>query len=193
MSWFNKKEEKTAEMPELPPLPDNFSSDTSFKLPKLPEKPEVKEELPKLPTIPSMPDLSPLQERRSERPINSMIKEKTREIEKIPISGDYNFPDQQTITKEIEEPEFKMPRIKEVREIKSAKLEPVFVRIDKYQESLLGFHEIKKKILEIESLLKDIKEIKSKEELELQSWEEEIRKTKERLAEIDSDLFQKVG
>ena len=72
------------------------------------------------------------------------------------------------------------------------KTEPVFVRIDKYQEALINFQDIKKRILETEDLLKEINEIKTKEEKELQEWEEEIKSAKEKLDKIDESWFGKL-
>lgn len=173
MSWFGKKKEKS--IAELPPLPDDFR-----EFPKMPDY-GIKDELPPLPSI----AFTQTSEKTSNEAVKQLVKEpEFKEQEMI------EFPAQKKLTQEIEPSEF-MPRAI-VREI-PRKVEPVYVRIDKYQESLLSFHEVKKKLLEIENLLKDVKELKDKEERELQDWEEEVKKAKEKLAEIDSALFQRLG
>jgi hypothetical protein len=172
MSWFKKKE-----LPELPPLPNEFDESPLEKFPV--EKSSIKNELPALPSFP----ISKMADKISNEALKQAIKEPELKTE-----DDFEEIDLPPKTKEI--PESYKIRNFAVREI--SKPEPVYVRLDKYQDSLLAFHEIKKKILEIEATIKDIKDIKSKEDLELQEWEEDIRKTKDKIAEIDSFLFQKV-
>mgnify|MGYP001614977639 CR=1 FL=1 len=71
-------------------------------------------------------------------------------------------------------------------------LEPVFVRIDKFEEAISSFHEIKKKVSEIEHLLKTVKEVKAKEESELGEWEFELQKIKSKIEGIDKSLFSEL-
>ncbi len=79
-----------------------------------------------------------------------------------------------------------------VRSYMTKKAEPVFIRIDKFEESMKIFHTIKSQISEIESLIKDTKEIKAKEEQELVSWEKEIQKIKNEIEKVDNDIFSRV-
>lgn len=74
--------------------------------------------------------------------------------------------------------------------IKSA--DPIFIRIDKFEESLKVFQTVKRKISEIEELLKDTKEIKKREEEVLNSWEDEILQLKTQIGKVDKDIFSKV-
>lgn len=184
MAWFNKKDKQQGNLPELPPLPDDFQA----SLPPLEDRQTIKNELPALPSFPA----NKVSEKLSNEAVKQIIKEpefrddsfKPEDFEEVELP--------KQITKEITE-DFK-PREIRVREVRpSPKIEPVYVRIDKYQDSLSSFHDIKRKLMEIEATIKDLKDLKSKEELELQAWEEEVRKTKEKLADIDSALFQKIG
>jgi len=84
-------------------------------------------------------------------------------------------------------PMAKMPAIKP-----SGKIEPVYVRLDKYKSAVTNFQEIQHKVLEIDSLLKQIREEKRKEEEELTSWEEKIAMLKERIDAIDQNIFSKL-
>jgi len=70
--------------------------------------------------------------------------------------------------------------------------EPIFVRIDKFQNAQKNFEGIKENVREIESVLSKIKGAKSKEEIELKGWSEDIEKIKLRLAEVDSDIFNQI-
>ena len=70
--------------------------------------------------------------------------------------------------------------------------EPVFIRLDKFEESLKVFEETKEQISEIEHLLSNIKEIKQKEEDELNSWENRLQEIKRQVEKVDQDIFSKV-
>ncbi|MCX6749972.1 MAG: hypothetical protein NTZ83_00775 [Candidatus Pacearchaeota archaeon] len=79
-----------------------------------------------------------------------------------------------------------------VRNYMTKKAEPVFIRIDKFEESMKVFQSIKSQISEIENLIKDTKDIKAKEEQELASWEKEIQTIKNEIEKVDSDIFSRV-
>ncbi|MCK5605767.1 hypothetical protein KAR91_27980, partial [Candidatus Pacearchaeota archaeon] len=70
--------------------------------------------------------------------------------------------------------------------------EPVFIRIDKFEEALKIFRQTKEKAEEIEKMLYDIKKIKEEEDKELNFWENEAQAIKEQIEKIDSKLFSKL-
>jgi len=71
-------------------------------------------------------------------------------------------------------------------------VEPVFIRIDRFEEGLHIFEDTKKKISEIERALGETKRIKEKEERELKDWENEIRTIRNQIEKIDRDIFSKI-
>ena len=71
-------------------------------------------------------------------------------------------------------------------------LEPVFVRIDKFQEAQKDFSKIQKDVQEIESTLRKVKDIKADEEAQLSAWTQDLEKIKSRLSEIDNNIFNKL-
>lgn len=71
--------------------------------------------------------------------------------------------------------------------------EPIYIRLDRFQTTIDSFEEIKSKINEIESLLNKTREIRAKEEKELEEWEQEIGIIKSKLDLIDKNIFEKVG
>jgi CRISPR/Cas system CMR-associated protein Cmr1 (group 7 of RAMP superfamily) len=77
--------------------------------------------------------------------------------------------------------------------IRTKEAEPIFIRIDKFEEGSQTFEEVKKKISEIEKMLNDIKKVKEEEEKELEFWEDEITKIKEKIDKIDKNLFSQSG
>src|SRR3989344_2892463 len=70
--------------------------------------------------------------------------------------------------------------------------EPIFVRLDKFQDAQKNLENIKDKIAEIESTIKSIKDVKSKEDEEISKWIEDTENLKSLLAEIDEDIFGKI-
>jgi hypothetical protein len=72
------------------------------------------------------------------------------------------------------------------------KAEPVFIRIDKFEESMKIFQDIMSQVSEIENLIKNTKEIKSKEEEELASWETEIQLIKNQIEKVNQDIFSRI-
>jgi hypothetical protein len=190
MGWlFGKKEEKTKKekkkevkipkLPELPPLPSELGP------PPKPIPGKIKDELPPLPSFPTSATGDKLgretvkqtmREPPEEVPIGKPGRPLTRELEEKELTG-YSLIPKRTVVKETK------PLIKP---------QPVFVRIDKYEKSMAKFQEVKKKILEIENILREVKELKGREETELQEWEQEIQDAKNKLDEIDQTIFQKL-
>ena len=70
--------------------------------------------------------------------------------------------------------------------------EPVFIRIDKFEEALKIFNDAKRKISDIERVLDEIKVVKEREEKELQSWENEVKAMKDQISRVEKDIFSKI-
>ena len=92
-----------------------------------------------------------------------------------------------------EEPSMGLPyETKGYSKPSTKKIEPIYVRLDKFKAGLESFEEIKNKVLEIEELLSTIRETKEREEAELEEWEREIQIIKPRIEAIDSSVFGKL-
>lgn len=72
------------------------------------------------------------------------------------------------------------------------KAEPIFIRLDKFEESLEIFEKAKEQVSDIEETLRHIKHLKEKEEDELSLWEKEIQNIKNEIEKVDRDVFSKV-
>ncbi|MCK4650287.1 hypothetical protein KAT36_03575 [Candidatus Pacearchaeota archaeon] len=186
------------------------------KAPALPEIPKPKEESPKknLPELPSFPVSSKNgnlnqemvesavvgvpspgeNEVHMEIPQGLHVRETTEEESKIPpmpslkqtVPESPTLPPIPTLPKKVEPaPIISTPQ-------PSTSNEPIFVRIDKFQSSQKNFIQIKEKIEKIETVVKKIKEVRLKEEVELKGWAEDINKIKSRLAEVDADIFSQI-
>ena len=78
------------------------------------------------------------------------------------------------------------------QEPKVKKSGQVFVKIDKFEERLKIFELTKNKIVEMEKMLEDIKELKEKEEKELDYWMAEIQTIKNQTEKVERDIFSKL-
>lgn len=182
MGWFGKDKkvvEEKKDIPELPKLPP---------LPKLPDFPKLElpnNSLPKLPTFP----LNSFGEKRGEGVFDEAKFEKQenkfsinqKPLDKFPKE---DFQKKKFPAEKIKEPPREIPHVKESG--------PVFIRLDKFEESLKMFEKAKEKIAEIEKILNRTKRTKEEEEKELESWENEINVIKEKLDNIDKNIFSKL-
>jgi len=178
MQLFKKKKEDAKGLFELPELPG------------FPEMREIKEALkPReeaIPPLPALPSASqyPVQAQQLQRPdirkteeIGSMSAPLTREIMPVQMPRT-SYPMQ-------EENEEQVQRGSKQRE-------PIFVKIDKFNDALNNFESIKQKISEIDSLLKKVKETRTKEQEEIDSWEREVEEIMSKVNNIDQKLFNKL-
>jgi len=181
-----KKEDKAPKLPEFPPIPEAKSKG-------LPPPPPVYPKSERPAALPSFPSSRPGEE-ISHKFVKQAIEEPHVEEEtEKPISKEFQPSGMVRGLEEmkIRQEEFGKKKIPEIgRPLR--KTGPVFVRIDKFQDALSDFQAIKTKLLEIENMLKDIKDIKAKEDAELQEWESEIQDAKAKLDRIDAKIFQKL-
>ncbi len=170
MPLFKKKvkEETPAERLELPELPP-FS-----------EMQQIKEAIKPVEMQPFQPMQQPFP------PMTAIRREEPRET--VPS---------RIVTQEISEPvemgrEIGRYQEREERYETSKVKEPIFVKIDKFKDALASFELIKEKLAEIDTLLRKIKETRTQEQQEFDSWEKEVEEIKARVESIDSKLFSKV-
>jgi len=213
MGWFNnskenkKEPEKFPSLPELPELPD-FSDSNEL---------EDKNEIHKLPSFPS----SSLGNKFSQNAIKEAVSGEEGD-EEVSSADEFSPPYEMKRMKMMPQkpllnynPQIKSKRLipkgfetkqynyvePEIWEIPShfseaakrmKRTEPLFIRIDKFEESIELFSKIKNKISEIDKMLMEIKQIKEDEEKEIITWEREIQIIKKQIEKIDSDIFSKI-
>ena len=183
MGWFNNKnmQESSSKVPELPSLP---------KLPELPTLPAnqsiPKSQLPQLPKFPA----SSFGEKFSQDAIKEAVK---GEKEEEGYSDDFQDGTMQLPSRNMTS-EISLPKRETRREkiIERRSDEPVFIRLDKFEESLKTFEHTKEKIDEMEKMLKDVRKLREQEEHELEQWETEIQNIKDRIARVDQNIFSKI-
>lgn len=175
---------KPTELPKLPELPDfeEGSPESSF------EGSKTKGQLSPLPRFPN----DSFGEKFSQDIIKGAVTGKKEENEEVFEANEF-VPEkkEEMMQQPLREKEFRsVPST--FREAAKSVKEPIFIRIDKFEEGLHAFEKAKQQITEIEKMLRDVKNLKEEEEKELGMWEREVQKTKQEIEKIDQDIFSKV-
>ena len=186
--FSRKKDEKEApELPQLPKLPQIPFQNTS-KIQDIPLNPN--NDASRSTTLPSFPT-SNFGNKMNQSTIKEAVEEHNNKIPEDEFS--------QMTPSIIPRMPQSRPRSLEMSnwqnqntETRVKRTEPIFVKLEKFESALSTFNEIRLRIGEIDSLLKDIREVKRKEEAELEEWENEIETIKARLDQIDKDIFNKL-
>jgi hypothetical protein len=186
MGLFNKKEEvpEIPSAPALPNLPDKIDKERNSP-PELPSFPANKANhaIDQAIVKSAVSDIPEVNEVTVDVPEELHVKEEPMGGSLIPPkpSGAIPEPPERKRTLEMTPSMANEPKTKAV--------EPIFIRIDKFQTAQKNFEEIKEKVKEIESVLGKVKDLKTKESEEIAGWSEEVEKIKSRLSEIDSNIF----
>lgn len=206
MVWFKKKKEvakhskEGIELPELPKMPELAKFPESPEFPvasKLPELPEPKSgfeapEFPEIKSLPASPQTSPIFPVSSAPKIKPVKGEKTLEIADWEESLSKKAPEMPLPPGSLRLPKPKLtakPPVPIAQPKPIKKIEPFYIRLDKFKSAIKSFTEIKSRIFEIETLLKNIQEVNRKENAELSEWEREIETIKARIEALDQSIF----
>jgi len=180
MSFFSKKKQKEDEEIEtLPRLPNlnqpNLIDEKNFDY----------NEFPQLPQYPS----NSLGNKMSQDTIKEAVTGR-KEDESL---GDEDYQNHPSVP-EVNLNNFKNEIQKDYRKMKTrtSLKKPVFIRIDKFEDSLRVFDELQNKISEMEDMLGEIKELRKREEKELSFWEIEIQEIKNQAEKVEKDLSSKI-
>lgn len=198
---FSKKEgdKDKSILPNLPEEKANLKPVSSKEIPKLPEKPKT--EIDKLPSLPE----SESGKKFGQEMIKQAIKEPGESMQKSkfnslnPIKAEpMEKPAQNPIKNELpplrNEPVKPLNTMEHKFETPSSKsfvkkIEPIYVRLDKFKTTVEAFEEIKNKIMEMEEILKRTKEKRIREEEEIEKWGRELHIIKTRINAIDKNIF----
>lgn len=185
MGLFGKKkgENKKEGIPSLAELP---------KLPELGSSKKFKEEFHQLPNFPS----SSLGKKFSQDSIKEAVKGgdydddfESFNPEEV-IEGSLKKPQIRELEDEIEAEEARTPRRIGKRNVIEA--EPIFIRIDKFEDAMRIFEHTKRQLSEIESVLGHVKKTKEEEEKEIQEWGNNLKHMKSQIEKVDRDIFSKI-
>jgi len=202
MGLFGKKKEEKAMLPDLP--------ETNADLPRLPEygsNAVLNSDMPQ-----GNGEMMPMNDGqqnaiKNEIHSNSMPAD-NNEMQKSSFGTLPSYPSGGMPAKIVAEPSYVMQEHHESNDVHEPrtfemspnsvapsnvkKAQPIYIRLDKFKAGLESFDDIKGKLTEIEDLLVKIREMKDKEERELEEWEREIQVVKARIEQIDNDVFRNV-
>lgn len=136
------------------------------------KKREKKEESSKLPSLPKLefPSYEPqIQKREGLR--NKDLEETMPRVQSKPIESKYT------------------PSIP-TRKIDIVGGKPLFIKIEKYKDAINDLENVKKRVREAESILKELERLKAEEEQEIENWKIEMEKIKIKLLDVDKKLFE---
>ncbi len=191
--FWDKKEDKDS-LPDLPPLKTPLKP--AFDIPKPTDVEEDGDSIEKH-GLPSFPD-SPIQRGFSQTAIKDAvgqdaISENTDEIpHTLPAAiktMEFDTPSQPT-----ERPSFRLDEPPQQPYVPPRKPLPksndIFVKVERFNTAFKSIVTIRKKVDEIDSALRKIREVKMREEQELAAWEKELSGLKSRLQEVSDNLFE---
>lgn len=206
--------ERLPELPKLPEFPDFEGGSPKSSLgegsPESPasagsragslgeavsfEEPEKKRQLSKLPRFPD----SSLGKKFSQHIIKEAVAGEKEEDKEVPEADEFVLREEQMMPRpplggSVREPSTRpIPATFREAAKRVKEIEPIFIRLDKFEDSLHSFEKAKQQITEIEKMLRNIKRLKEEEEKELSMWEREIQTTKQQIEKIDQDIFSRV-
>jgi hypothetical protein len=180
MGLFSKKDET----PMLPDLPE----DNSMNLPKLSELPHIEHKF-------QNQNLTPLPESNHQIDQNTIKQEINPQMQKSSFNISPSSPPRELIAEPVRHINHEETRAidmnPEERQIVK-RIDPIFVRLDKFETSLGALDEIKDRVVEIEKILVETKKLREKEDKELEEWENDIQIIKSKLDSIDNNIFSKL-
>lgn len=194
--FWNKKDSGDR-LPDLPPLktPLRMPFDISSRENEF-DSDDANSELNKPLKNPSFPEF-PEQKNFQQTAIREAVNEPITETSDFPQQAQSRMRTMEMdspIIQPVEQKSFRLDSPPETEEYvppkkPSNKISEVFVKVDKFNSAHKSIVAIRKKIDDIDSALKRIREIKMREEQELSAWEKEISSLKSKLQEINDSLF----
>ncbi len=182
MGLFNKKQkEEDIRLPELPDLPE---------LPEFPEMNDMPRDSSKMiHQLPSFPNNS-LGDKFSQNTIKEAISGREEDDFEAPVDEFEPLEEMKMIQEPLRSRI--MPKLEQKPKEIIKEEEPLFVRLDKFEESHNILEELKKQINEISHLLNETNQLKEKEDLQLKDWGTKLQNIKQKVERIDKDLFSKL-
>ena len=196
-----KKKEKMNDLPDLTPSAPTMRDYQRVRLPPIEPLSEEKEEIHSLPSFPD----SPMSKGFSQSAIKSAVGDSEHENsdemnEWKPEPKDTSSTPKNPRTIEMDEwsPQA-MPILREemrlppppMRMSQSADSKrPLFVKLDKFREARDSLAKISEKLDQMDELLKMIRDIKAKEDEEINSWERDMENIKARISLVNKEIFE---
>lgn len=185
--FWDKKKTSLPDLPRspmlsAPPMMDNYQDDMSNELPSFPD--------------------SPMQKGFSQSAIKEAVSnESQEENSEMAENQDYDANTAEYPGNNMQEwspspmpmavPQIPMPPRSVSPRGRQSDGRPVYIRLDKFQTARSSLENVKTKLVEIEDLLKKIRDVKAQEDQELTAWESDLESVKHRLETIMTDVFDR--
>jgi len=85
---------------------------------------------------------------------------------------------------------FEMPSVSSSKRFSAGEEKPLFVKIDSYKQAMHTLDALKAKLEDAEEVLRAFEDIKSQEDMKLESWKRDLQNMKDKLFSIDKELFE---
>lgn len=189
MFWKKKEKEEDNKLPDLP-----GRKITRLDLPAI--RPDVPDNIDRA----EMLEMSRISDMAPEMEDNEGFSPRTK-IPNLPkIKDNMNVPSGFPRIQEISREDFDGPEIipPQTNVIHVSEMHheeekgPVFIRLDKFKSAKSSLSDIKEKIDEINELLRKTREIRQKEEQELDYWEKETHEIQNKINSITENIFEKI-
>ncbi|MEK6847272.1 MAG: hypothetical protein AABY16_03840 [Nanoarchaeota archaeon] len=188
-------------MNELPDLTPSAPSMRDYQRVQLPPIEPLNEEKEDIHSLPSFPD-SPMKSGFSQSAIKSAVGESEHENSdemKEWRAEPRDRPSMPRNSRAIEMEEWS-PQTMPLEEMRlpppsmqmspSDSKRPLFVKLDKFREARDSLAKISEKLDQMDELLKMIKEVKAKEDEEINYWEHDMENIKARISLVNKEIFE---
>ncbi len=145
-----------------------------------------------------LPELPELPEGETETDAEELVEEIEKEEEREKEEG-RKIRAESKLTQEIGErpklPKREKPAAREIRKPareKEREARALFIKIDKFKEILVSMELMESKASELEDIIRKLREVKTKEEQLMTSWQQEIEELKTKIASIERALAEKI-
>ena len=184
MFWDKKKKDNG--LPDLP-----YNSSTPLRYPISASRDDLEED-DKIHELPAFPD-SPMRSGFSQTAIKEAVgqEEIGEDLPEIPGHTQEKQNNYKLVEMEEWKPSSSTSQMPAQSRQATRENKPIFVRVDKYQIALNALDSVKGKLNDIEELLKQIREVKAREDQELSSWEAEMETIKARIQTVMTELFDR--
>ncbi|MEK6909004.1 MAG: hypothetical protein AABX23_03055 [Nanoarchaeota archaeon] len=194
---FGKKKENGGELPDLPM--SGAPSMRDYQRTMLP--PIESQQDSEVHGLPSFPD-SLMNKGFSQSMIKSAVEDEDKNLPELPEWDQESIQAKPVRTMELDEwTPRASPQRQQNKQMMSESLKmssnqqindkrPIFVKLDKFKEARESLVKISEKLDQMDELLKMIKDLKSKEDEEINSWEKDIESIKARILFINKEIFE---
>ncbi|MBS3081380.1 hypothetical protein J4416_00395 [Candidatus Pacearchaeota archaeon] len=209
-----KKKNSASELPDFPSMGAPSMRDYQrTTLPPIEAPPQDEEQIHGLPSFPD----SLMHKGFSQSMIKSAVEDEDQNLPELPEwdqkSEKTTVPVRPVRTVELEEwtPKTNSPQIQQNRpmdtdirtpppsspkpsisQLQPSSKRPIFIKLDKFKEARDSLIKISEKLDQMDELLKMVKDLKSKENEEITSWEKDMENIKMRISFINKEIFENV-